>query len=300
VDSEELVGEDGAAVNAFDDDPSTIWHTEWLDDSPVHPHELVIDLGHSFQLNGFTMLPRQDNCINGRIIDYKFYVSNDPNQWSTPVASGSFANNASEKSVSFNSTVGRYIRLVALNAASGYPWTSVAEINVQGTAAASSDNTSDTDTGTTPTSTQLDNSDWRLVSVDSEELVGEDGAAINAFDDNPATFWHTEWRDSNPVHPHELVIDMGGTYSLDGLKVLPRQDGCANGRVIKYAFYVSNSADQWGTPAVSGSFTNSASEQKVSFAGVTGRYIRLVAISAAYSMPWTSVAEINVTGVDLN
>ncbi|MGD9247105.1 MAG: fibronectin type III domain-containing protein, partial [Desulfobacteraceae bacterium] len=47
--------------------------------------------------------------------------------------------------------------------------------------------------------------DWQLVSVDSEELVGEDGAAVNAFDGNPDTIWHTEWRYSTPTHPHELV-----------------------------------------------------------------------------------------------
>src|SRR5262245_25038065 len=33
----------------------------------------------------------------------------------------------------------------------------------------------------------------RVVSVDSQELVGENGAATNAIDGNPATFWHTEW-----------------------------------------------------------------------------------------------------------
>jgi hypothetical protein len=132
VDSEELVGEDGAAVNAFDGDPTTIWHTQWIHGSPTHPHELIIDLGNVYKLNGFSMLPRQDGCVNGRIINYQFYVGSHPEKWSTPAASGRFADNATKKSVTFKSTIGRYIRLVALNESNGNPWTSVAEISVKG------------------------------------------------------------------------------------------------------------------------------------------------------------------------
>jgi hypothetical protein len=132
VDSEERIGEDGAAVNAFDDDPATIWHTQWADASPSHPHELVIDLGATYQLDGFSMLPRQDGSINGRIVSYEFYVGDHPDQWSSPVASGRFSDNATEKTVAFSSTTGRYIRLVALSDSSGRPYTSMAEISVKG------------------------------------------------------------------------------------------------------------------------------------------------------------------------
>jgi hypothetical protein len=31
ADSEEVTGEDGNATNAFDDNESTIWHTEWCE-----------------------------------------------------------------------------------------------------------------------------------------------------------------------------------------------------------------------------------------------------------------------------
>jgi fibronectin type 3 domain-containing protein len=33
----------------------------------------------------------------------------------------------------------------------------------------------------------------RVVSVDSQDVVGGNYAATNALDGNPATFWHTEW-----------------------------------------------------------------------------------------------------------
>ena len=38
----------------------------------------------------------------------------------------------------------------------------------------------------------ISNSEWTLLYVDSEELVGEDGAAVNAFDGDVNTFWHTK------------------------------------------------------------------------------------------------------------
>jgi hypothetical protein len=50
----------------------------------------------------------------------------------------------------------------------------------------------------------------QVVSVDSEELVGEDGGADNVLDGQPDTFGYTEWSSSSPAHPHELVIWLGG------------------------------------------------------------------------------------------
>ena len=56
----------------------------------------------------------------------------------------------------------------------------------------------------------------RVVSVDSQELVGENGAATNAIDGNPATFWHTEWSQRTAPLPHTLVLDLGAAYQVDG------------------------------------------------------------------------------------
>jgi hypothetical protein len=144
----------------------------------------------------------------------------------------------------------------------------------------------------------LPKSDWQLVSVDSEELVGEDGAAVNAFDGNPDTIWHTEWRYANPAHPHELVIDLGRTYQLGGFTMLPRQNGI-NGRIIEYAFFVSNHPDQWYHPMAKGSFADNPDEKSVTFNSTVGRYIKLVALNSANNAPWTSLAEISVTGMEL-
>jgi hypothetical protein len=48
-----------------------------------------------------------------------------------------------------------------------------------------------------------------------------------------------------------------------------------------------------------GRLANTSEEQSVSFDAAAGRYIRLVALSAANHAPWTSVAEISLTGMEL-
>src|SRR5262245_15252266 len=45
----------------------------------------------------------------------------------------------------------------------------------------------------TSVSSLIPQQQFRVVSVDSQELVGENGAATNAIDGNTATVWHTEW-----------------------------------------------------------------------------------------------------------
>jgi PKD repeat protein len=132
VDSEETTNENGQAENAFDDNVATYWHTQWTGGSPPHPHEIQIDLGARFSMNGFRYLPRQDGGVNGRVKDYELYVSEDGVAWGTPVATGTFVTDSAMKEVGFSSTVGRYIRFRALSEVNGGPWTSVAEIGVLG------------------------------------------------------------------------------------------------------------------------------------------------------------------------
>src|SRR2546426_88552 len=42
----------------------------------------------------------------------------------------------------------------------------------------------------------------RVVSIDSQELVGDNGAATNAIDGNSTTFWHTAWSQQTAPLPH--------------------------------------------------------------------------------------------------
>ena len=100
----------------------------------------------------------------------------------------------------------------------------------------------------------------------------------NAIDGNPNTFWNTEWFNNQPGFPHEIVVDMGASYSVAGFRHLPRQDGVINGRLKEYEFYVSDDPNNWGTAIVTDTLPNTDQPTDVIFSGgpVVGRYVRLV------------------------
>lgn len=130
ADSQETQCENGAAINSFDASAATIWHTQYCPGVAQLPHEIQIDMGTGNLITGFRYLTRQDGGVNGRIGQYEFYATNDPSNWGTPLATGSFANDATEKQVLFAPNTYRYIRLRALTEANGGPWTSMAELTV--------------------------------------------------------------------------------------------------------------------------------------------------------------------------
>ena len=136
---------------------------------------------------------------------------------------------------------------------------------------------------------------WKIIHVDSEEVT--DGPVRNLIDGDQSTFWHTQWMNKSPKHPHEVQIDLGATYELSGFIYVPRQ-GQSNGRIAKYEFFVSNDSSSWGSPQIKGRFSDSSSTQTVSFnKTVKGRFIRLVVLSEISGKPWTSVAELGVCAV---
>jgi hypothetical protein len=130
VDSQETACENGAGANAFDGASATIWHTRYCPTSDPLPHEIQVDMQTGYRITAFRYLPRQDGGVNGRIGQYEFYATNNLSSWGTPLASGTFANDATEKQVSFAPNTYRYIRLRALTEANGNPWTSMAELTV--------------------------------------------------------------------------------------------------------------------------------------------------------------------------
>ncbi|WP_319956154.1 family 20 glycosylhydrolase [Micromonospora yasonensis] len=129
ADSQETVGENGAATNTIDGDPNTIWHTQWRDSSPGYPHEIQVDLGAASSVCAFRYLPRQ-NGVNGTVDRYEVYLSADGHTWGQPIASGRFGTTGQgEKWVPLPETGARYVRFVALSEINGRPWAAAAEIS---------------------------------------------------------------------------------------------------------------------------------------------------------------------------
>jgi len=89
VDSQELADSYSPGSQAIDGDVNTVWQTEWGDYVAPLPHMLTIDMGQAELVSGFVYTPRQD-WYSGRIGSWEFYLSNDPSDFGTAVASGDF------------------------------------------------------------------------------------------------------------------------------------------------------------------------------------------------------------------
>jgi len=130
--------------------------------------------------------------------------------------------------------------------------------------------------------------------------TGADSEAINyevfkAMDGNPQTMWHSYFGAGETKHPHEIVLDLGGQYVVSGFRYLPRVDASDNGTIKKYEFYVGNHLKKLGKPAIRGIFEQEKKEKVVTLAApVTGRYVKLRALSEIHGRPWTSIAELQI------
>ncbi len=119
-------------------------------------------------------------------------------------------------------------------------------------------------------------------------------AASNAIDNNPSTIWHTAWGEDASPHPHHLVIDLQSAQSIAGLTYLPRQD-MSNGRIAKYAIYVSQDGKAWGEPIATGTWPNVAGLQTIQFdKPASARFVKLVGESEVRGNAFTSIAELDV------
>jgi alpha-L-fucosidase len=135
--------------------------------------------------------------------------------------------------------------------------------------------------------------DWKILAADSAQ-PGEDAA--NAIDDNPETWWHTEYLEKSPAHPHTLDIDLGKIYRLKGATYTPRPSG-GNGTIKECEFYTSPNGKTW-TLAGKGLFEDikrNLVEHSVIFKKtVASRYLRFVSVREINGNPWASVGEIGI------
>ena len=135
------------------------------------------------------------------------------------IATGSFVPGDSEQVETFSPIQARYISLQALSSLGNDPFASIAELYILGA-----------------NGKKLDREFWKVYSVDSEELVAEDGRAENSFDDDVESIWHTQWGTAKPPHPHAITLDLGEVNTITGLIYQSRQ-GNAPGKIKEYRIY---------------------------------------------------------------
>jgi hypothetical protein len=150
------------------------------------------------------------------------------------------------------------------------------------------------DAGTTPYGGSASKLKLKVVKVDSEETAAEDGKGANAVDGDSSTFWHTQWQDASPNHPHEIILELSAPASIKGFTYLPRQDEQVNGTIKDYEFYLSNDGQDFGQPVKKGALGEGKEKKTVTFDAKPARFIKLKALSEINDQAWTSAAEIGV------
>ncbi|WP_200975992.1 DUF3472 domain-containing protein [Echinicola sp. 20G] len=92
----------------------------------------------------------------------------------------------------------------------------------------------------------FDKDNWSVIDFSSEETSGEgadNGRAADAIDENPATFWHSQWAGGNPGYPHYITLDLGASREAKGLVIQNRSK--QNGRPKTIEVEVSADNSTW-------------------------------------------------------
>jgi beta-galactosidase len=143
-----------------------------------------------------------------------------------PVATGQFAPDAEWQAVRFAApATGRYLCLESVNAHSDSPHATVAEID-----------------GISASGEVVSKAIWKIFWVSSEEIAAESGEAQNALDGQPNTHWHSAYSIDQTVHPHRLIIDLGTSLELGGIRHLGRAgDRDRPGRIKDFRVFLTDS-----------------------------------------------------------
>ena len=142
---------------------------------------------------------------------------------SQKIAEGEFPNGDSAQLVHFDQEIkARYLCFESLSSHSNDNNTAIAELHLLDVAGK-----------------RLDRGEWQVVYADSEEIVAEPSGADNILDEQPVTFWHTQYKGGSSSQPHQVVIDLGKIKAFKSLRYLPR-NGANPGKVKNYKIYTSN------------------------------------------------------------
>lgn len=119
------------ASNVLDGNATTFWHSRYTPKTVKLPHTITVDMKSARTVRGLSYLPRQDTVKNGNIGQYAVHVSTDGKNWGPALATGTWADDQTQKTVVFSAVTARYVRLTAsTEAGKRGPWSSASEVNV--------------------------------------------------------------------------------------------------------------------------------------------------------------------------
>ena len=141
-------------------------------------------------------------------------------------------------------------------------------------------------------------SETALITVKTNSECPPAYRELYVCDGDPATFWHTEFRnEKRPPFPHWVELDLKQSETIRGIVYTPRQDSNNNGTFAQTEIYVYDDPKTPGEPVWKGDLDTMRSGPKdvvkIPFdAPAVGRFLKVVALSSYTNYPAGSAAEI--------
>lgn len=121
---------EGDPEHVLDGNPDTIWHSQYSPAKVNAPHFLIVDMATSVSLKGVLLTPRSDGS-NGKLREYELYLSNDGQDFGSPVLRGRLPDENSLQTILLPAPQkARYLKIVWLNDYSGQGFGSLAELSI--------------------------------------------------------------------------------------------------------------------------------------------------------------------------
>lgn len=79
---------------------------------------------------------------------------------------------------------------------------------------------------------------WKVLYASSEEITSGNHGADKLFDLQESTYWQSQSIAAKPDYPHQVVLDLGRTEHIKGIRMLPRADKRAQGQVKDFNLYI--------------------------------------------------------------
>ncbi|WP_134087703.1 beta-galactosidase [Olivibacter sp. XZL3] len=120
------------------------------------------------------------------------------------------------------SLTGRYVLFETVSAYDGSPFASLAELRFLD-----------------EKGNEIPREEYTIRYADSEEFGEENGLATLLIDNQPTTFWHSQWSKDKPNHPHQIEIDLAARRTITAIRYLPRMKN-TNGRIKDFRLYIAD------------------------------------------------------------
>ena len=98
--------------NVIDNDPNTIWHSNWADGSATLPQTLTFTFKEPVAIAKLSYLPRPSNSANGDIKRLDLYVTDENGIEEKIVSDQLFSNDKTLKIIKFDTVIAKKVRIV--------------------------------------------------------------------------------------------------------------------------------------------------------------------------------------------